>query len=186
MNSEIWLTVLLLVFFLILAAGLVALYLSSLKEMKRQALAQSDFLAKTLEIQVTMGEHARISLAETAKKDREFLGQLTAETATRLETNQQQTIKTIDLMATRATAGLQALSLQTSESLRSTLVMLGTKDPLAYQMVSGASPIPGEDPLAPYAGADEVAETQARVAALDEAEQMLRALGIDNAPGAVG
>jgi len=184
MNSETWLTVLLLLFFLILATGLVLLYLSTLREMKRQQLAQSEFLAKTLEIQVTLSENARESLQEQqneiAKSDREFLNRMTVETANRLEANQQQTIKTIDLMATRAANGLTVLNGQTTEVLQATLAMLGTKDPLAYQMVRGASPIPDDGSVSPYTAADQVAEKEAEIESLNAAQRLLESMGLVN------
>lgn len=191
MDSLLWLTILLLAFFLILVTGLVLLYLHTLRGMRAAAEQQAEFLSKTLEIQVTLAENSRESaehqMEQVAKREQDFLEKLLTQTATRLETNQQQTIKTIDLMATRVTTGLQTLNSQTTETLRSTLTMLGTKDPVAYQMVRGASPIPEDNDPRPYTSADEIAEQQARMADLDAAQRLLEGLGmVDDGTGIPG
>lgn len=191
MDSLPWLITLLLAFFLILVIGLALLYLHLTKGVRTAANQQAEFLAKTLEIQVALTENSREAvesqLEATAKREQQFLEKMAAETASRLEANQQATIRTIDLMATRATTGSQTSSLQIMETLKSTLTLLGTKDPIAYQMVRGASPIPDDGDTSPYTSADEVALQQAQLADLDAAAKILENLGmVDDGAGIAG
>ena len=190
MNYVLPLAISLVLFTLILCSLLVFLYLQAVRQMRDSYQQQGEALAKTVEIQLHLAENGRESLESQQSEAAKSLGQLTqsllSETVTTLESNQQQAIRTIDLMATRQMNGSQAFVQQTSDTLRSAVTLLGTKDPVAYQMVKGAS-LPDTDPGQPYTSVDEVAEQQARLVALDEAERYLQSMGVtpngDTGPG---
>lgn len=189
MNSVLPLAILLTLLVLIVIFLLVFLYLQATRALREQATQQSETMGQTLDIQLRLSLQAQ-EAATTAQTEasaaasralaaqQDLLSTILSEAVTSLESNQQKTIQTVDLMATRVIAGLQTFNSQTNSTLASAVALIGAKDPLAYQMIVGGQAAPSQDNVGPYTAVDDVATQQANLANLDAAAKYLENLGV--------
>jgi len=180
MASVIWLAVFLVV---LLAAALTFLYLHAMRQMREQAAASQEMLAKLAEASVLQGKLAMETAESMSAESRSQISELSEalqETTTTLLTTTQQAL---DLSLTRALDGSNRSTERMATLLSTATTLLGTKDPIAFQQVRGADFTPG-DPSVPYPAMDEadnervLAEQQANIAKLDEAAALLANFGV--------
>lgn len=167
---------LLIVSFLVLSvlviAVVVLLYLNAVKSSKEALLAQSELHSKLQQENSQRWETVQASMQ--GRSEALMQSALTV-VVQELEKQQTTTARTLQETHSQAMSGNASVTMQVTKILGETLTLLGTKDPVAYQMVVGANSISDEANPSPYTSADEAAYL-ADVAKLEEAQQLLETL----------
>ena len=181
--SEIWFAI----FPLILAILLSALFLYLLRQERKRADDLASTLAQAVDLKMTLMAQAEATREDLYETARDQIKQQARENQEFLREALTTTSKAMEQAHLISLNGLQASESSTMKLLASTVTMLGTKDPIAYQQVSGGS-FPSADDGTSYAAVDDAVmerlQEQHDLANqqlnLDEAAEMLERLGVKN------
>lgn len=154
MDSLVWLTVLLIVFFALVTGFLIFLYLQTSRALSSATLGQ-------LEAVSALYRDAEKRSQEQQQSSQKALAEAVTLTLGEIQKSHQQALQSVDLSYTRALSGTNQQTETLSRILKDSLTLLGTKDPIAYQMAQGASSLPRETPGASYTAMDEAVENRA-------------------------
>jgi hypothetical protein len=151
MESLIWLAVLLIVFFALVTGFLIFLYLQTSKSLSSATLGQ-------LEAVSALYRDAESRSQEQQKASQKSSSEAVILTLGEIQKAHQQALQAVDLSYTRALSGTNQQTETLSRILKDSLTLLGTKDPIAYQMAQGASSLPREQAGESYTAMDETEE----------------------------
>jgi hypothetical protein len=165
MDSTTWLIVSSLLLTLAVITVVVLLYLQASRTLQRSYQEARELLASSRANETQQWESL---LTATSSMQEEALGKV-LETMMSQSTQQQETMtRALSELHSRAMSGNESSLLKVTSLLEQTTRMLGTKDPVAYQMVAGADAVDSEAATKPYTAADEVEQER-----LDEAMKLL-------------
>jgi hypothetical protein len=151
MESLIWLAVLLIVFFALVTGFLIFLYLQTSKSLSSATLGQLEAVSALYRDAESRSQSQQLA-SQKASSEAVTL------TLTEIQKAHHQALQAVDLSYTRALNGTNQQTETLSRILKDSLTLLGTKDPIAYQMAQGASSLPRETPGESYTAMDETEE----------------------------
>lgn len=197
MTSTVLLAILFAVLMLLLLGAVIFLALLQVKQnaaMATYLTTQHQATVRSMEEQQNLTRDALSeSLSETSSRNSASLEALTKA----LSMMQQQQTTSMSKVAEAAMFGASSSVESAMKLVRDTTTLLGTKDPIAYQQVLGATatPFAPEDSLTPYTSTDglsqqDALEQEAKVAQVESLLQSMMNFGgandVDGYPGPEG
>lgn len=174
----------------LVTAVVIFLYLRAEKAQMAQAAETAKLVQQTMELTIGLVREQAGAAEDSARASTETAKHMLEETVGQLEqmrASQNETLKmaqqSMDSTMMRASTGLTQVTEQVTRTLSSTVALLGTKDPVAYNHVmSGSTPPDLSDD--PYPGMDDAEyerleqERIANAAKISQAMEQLEKLGV--------
>ena len=154
MESLIWLAILLIVFFALVTGFLIFLYLQTSRALSSATLGQLEAVSALYRDAENRSQSQQLANQKSS-------AEAVALTLSEIQKAHQQALQSVDLSYTRALSGTNQQTETLSRILKDSLTLLGTKDPIAYQMAMGASSLPRESAGESYTAMDETQENRA-------------------------